>query len=69
MDAVIALVLGAMALLSMHQSRGYSAFYTGVRKGYIASENLCQKLGLSCGKYCAVGALDPRQFDGGRMTK
>lgn len=65
----IAIVLGAMAILSMNERHGSSAFITGVCKGNVASEKLCQKLGLSAGHYGVVTALDPKQFPGGRMTK
>ena len=65
----IAIIMGAMAMLFMHQHHGFSNFTTGIRQGNEASERLCQKLGFSSGKYQLIAALDPKQFTGGRMTK
>lgn len=65
----IALLLGAKAMILMHERYGAARFVTGIREGNAASEYLCAKLGLQMAGDCAVVAIDPAAFSGGRLTK
>ncbi|MCL5777804.1 GNAT family N-acetyltransferase [Limibaculum sp. FT325] len=65
----IARILGAMALVAMHERHGFPGFMTGVREGNTASERLCAQLGVVPSDYRVIVAIDPESFSGGRVTK
>jgi len=65
----IALILGAMSIIAMHERHGFSSFSTGIRQGNSASERLCTKLGLSPMGKAVIVAIDPAVFAGSKMTK
>jgi RimJ/RimL family protein N-acetyltransferase len=58
----IALLLGALCMLSMNERHGFDKFFTCVKKGNIPSERLCIKLGLKPDGNSAVFAIDPDFF-------
>jgi hypothetical protein len=65
----IALILGAMSMLSMNRQHGYEKFMTGIRDGNVPSEKLCSKLHLTRSDTTVVVAIDPESFSGTQMTK
>jgi hypothetical protein len=65
----IALHLGALAMVAMHEQHGFNAFFTGIRKGNTASERLCAQLGWHPTGACVVVAMDPATFSGAQLTK
>ena len=65
----IAMILGAMAIVRMHERFGYRAFMTGIRTGNTPSEALCSKLGFAGTSREILVAIDPTQLAGGRITK
>lgn len=65
----IALVMGAMCILAMHDRFGIAHFMTGIREGNAPSESLCGKLGLRQTANIFLIAIDPVIFGAGRVTK
>ena len=65
----IALVMGAMCILAMHDRFGTAHFLTGIRQGNAPSEALCSKLGLQPTARTFLIAIDPTVFGAGRVTK
>lgn len=65
----IALILGAMSLIAMHEKHGFERFLTGIREGNAPSEALCTKLGLAATDGIDLIAIDPAAFGEGRLTK
>lgn len=65
----IALVMGAMCILAMHERFGTAHFMTGIREGNGPSEALCSKLGLRPTSKVFLIAIDPSVFGAGRVTK
>lgn len=65
----IAILLGAMAMTAMQDKFGYTACFTGIRKGNSASEALCSKLKLVETREIILLALDPAMFGGDKVTK
>jgi hypothetical protein len=64
----LALVLGAMALLKMHDRFGFSQFMTGVQSGNAASEMVCTRMGLRLQDRAILTVVDPTALPGGKMT-
>lgn len=64
----IALVLGAMALLDMHERFGCADFMTGVQAGNRPSEAICSRLGLSPDGMTTISVVDPRAIASGKLT-
>lgn len=54
-----ALILGSHAIVSMHERHGFQRFFTPVKGGNTASENLCLKLGFSKQDSAGLIAIDP----------
>lgn len=65
----LSLILGAHAVLEMHEKFGFGNFMTGVEPGNSPSEAVCARMGLSAGEYAIIGCADPEALSGGRMTK
>lgn len=66
--ARIALVLGAMAMIRMHDRYGFDDFFTGVQPGNAASEALCRRAGLSPDGASILNAVDPAALEGGKLS-
>lgn len=64
----LALIMGAQSMLAMHKKFGTAQFFTGIRQGNAASQNLCSKLGFSPSGETVVIAIDPAGFSGDRIT-
>jgi hypothetical protein len=64
----LALILGAMALLKMHERFGFQQFMTGVQPGNTASEAVCAKTGLSPQPRIILTAVDAEALPGGKLT-
>ncbi|WP_439153773.1 GNAT family N-acetyltransferase [Yoonia sp.] len=65
----IAMVMGALCILAMHDRFGTANFMTGIREGNGPSEALCGKLGLRPTTNIFLIAIDPVIFGAGRVTK
>ena len=65
----IALIMGAMSLLAMHERFGTAHFMTGIREGNGPSEALCSKLGLRPTAQTFLIAIDAVVFGAARVTK
>ncbi|WP_413719827.1 GNAT family N-acetyltransferase [Silicimonas sp. MF1-12-2] len=65
----IALVLGAKAMIAMHEKTGIGKFSTGIRDDNIPSERLCEKLGVVRSDYLIIIGMDPDAFRDARITK
>lgn len=65
----LALNLGAQSMLAQHERFGNESFFTGIREGNTASENLCTKLGLAPSGHTIVVAIEPSAFSGNQITK
>jgi RimJ/RimL family protein N-acetyltransferase len=65
----LALVLGAMAMIDLHDRFGITRFFTGVAPGNSASQAVCARMGLSVEPFSVLSLSDPAQLPGGRMTK
>lgn len=66
--AGIARILGAMAIVDMHDRFGFSRILTGVQAGNRASEAVCAGMGLRPEPAEVLNAIDPTVLSGGRMT-
>lgn len=64
----IALILGAMAMIAMHERFGFASFMTGVQAGNAPSEALCSKLGYTPDGMTTVTVVDPRAISSGKLT-
>ena len=53
-----ALALGAHAIVAMYERHGLGRFFTAIKDGNTASENLCSKLGFSRKKAAVLIAID-----------
>jgi hypothetical protein len=67
--ARLSLILGARVIRQMHESHGFSRFFTGVVPGNAASEAVCSHLALAPTGRAILGVADPSAVPGGRMTK
>jgi hypothetical protein len=65
----IALVLGAQAMVAMHERTGIAKFSTGIRDDNIPSTRLCEKLGVVRSDYLILIGMDPDAFKDARITK
>ena len=54
----VALLLGAHAIVALHEQHGFSEFFTGIKQGNIASERFCTKLGFVKTDTSVVFAID-----------
>lgn len=64
----LALTLGAMAMVEMHDRHGFTRFMTGVVPGNAASEAVCAKCGLADRGQRIFTVVDPSALAGGKMT-
>ena len=60
----IALLLGALCMLAMHERHGFDKFFTCIKRGNTPSERLCTNLGLKPNGTSAVFSIDPDFFSG-----
>ena len=67
--ARLSILLGAHAIVRMHERYGFARFMTGVEPGNAASEAVCTRLGLARTDRAIIGAADPNVLTSGRMTK
>ena len=65
----IAVVLGARAMVAMHEKTGIGRFTTGVRDDNVPSAALCAKFGVMRSDYMVVIGMDPDAFSDDRVTK
>lgn len=65
----LALILGAMALIRMHERFGFTQVFTGVERGNGASEAVCRRMGLAPADTSVLSVADASLLPGGRMTK
>lgn len=54
-----ALLMGAHAIVAMHDRNGLKRFLTPIKDGNTASERLCSKLGFSRQEFAGLLAIDP----------
>ena len=54
-----ALLMGAHAIVTMHDLHGLKRFFTPIKDGNTASERLCSKLGFSRQDFAGLIAIDP----------
>lgn len=57
-----ALTLGAHTIVNIHERHKFGRFFTAIKQGNSASENLCTKLGFSRQKAAILIAIDPSVF-------
>lgn len=65
----LAPILGAMTILRMHETFGFTEFFTGVEPGNVGSEAVCARMGLRRNGFVTIGCADPAILGSGRMTK
>ena len=65
----LALILGAHAIVTMHEKYGFSSFMTGVEPGNAPSEAVCARIGFLNTDVSVLGCADPALLGSGRMTK
>ncbi len=65
----ISLILGAVAIVRMFDTYGFTEFFTGVEPGNRPSEAICSKMGLAHNGHSILGMADPKLLGSGRMTK
>lgn len=64
----LALILGAMAMVHMHDRHGFTSVMTGVVPGNTASEVVCARCGLADSGERIFTIVDPGALAGGKMT-
>jgi len=65
----LSLILGAHAMIAMHERYGFTVFFTGVEPGNAPSEAICSRMGLARDNTGILTIADPSLLPGGRMTK
>ena len=65
----IVIVLGAEAMMAMHERTGIKRFTTVVRDDNLPSTALCAKFGLMRSDYLAIIGMDPSAFSDDQVTK
>jgi hypothetical protein len=65
----VALILGAMSIVTLWEDHGVRGFCTGITAGNMPSVAVCEKLRVLPSDWVGLGVTDPKMFDGGRLTK
>lgn len=66
---MIALLLGAKAIVHMWENEGARGFMTGVRADNLSSQALCNKLGVTDSEWVYASCMDTELFGGSAVTK
>lgn len=65
----LSFLLGAKAIVEMHERHGFTHFQTGIRADNVPSQKICGRLGLAPDGNHDVIAIDMAVLSGGRITK